>query len=230
MANFGLKELFVVEPYEPAWREARSAVGAGEVMRSAIETRSVAEAIADATLVTGTTSGHGRSLSSEPVSIDGLEAWLGRFEPDAPSTTQPQAAMLFGSEKTGLSNENLSYCRAIIRIPTAAECPSMNLGQAVAVCCHELARMRGSSLCAEPGQVHVSEPASIQSIEHVFERAVRVLDASGYLKTPSRSAQLLKLRRCLVERGLTSHDAKILGGVLAQIEWKFSHPGKGTSD
>ena len=132
-----------------------------------------------------------------------------------------KAALLFGSEKTGLSNEHLSHCHGLVRIPTASSCPSMNLGQAVAVCCYELARA-GIVSNAEPAtRLHLSAPANLQCLEHIFARAERLLEEVGYLKPKSREATLVKLRRLMMERRLTNSDARILGGVLAQIEWKL---------
>ncbi|MGH9398379.1 MAG: RNA methyltransferase [Terriglobia bacterium] len=235
MANFGFKDMVVVEPYGPVWREARSAVGAEDIIRTARAASSVAEAIGDRTLVVGTTSGQRRTLDRELMSLDELPAWVKKQEPRARRRGACQAAILFGSEKTGLSNENLSYCHVLVRIPTQPRCPSMNLGQAVAVCCYEIARVsqrmvgRQTRELEEPSSPHstcarASAPASIQSIEHIFERATHVLDEVGYLKPKSREAQILKLRRGLIERRLSSHDAKILGGLLAQIEWKLGHP------
>jgi tRNA/rRNA methyltransferase len=233
MANFGFQDLALVAPYDPAWCEARSAVGAQEVIQRARSFDSLAEALNDVTLVVGTTSGQRRTLDRELISLDELPQWLHA------QADHKRAAMIFGSEKTGLSNENMSYCHALVRIPTAARCPSMNLGQAVAVCCFVLAnrvRMRietgegGEQTCSDgsesfsttfPARVHISAPANIQSLEHVFERATRVLDEVGYLKPKSREATLIKLRRMLIERGLSNHEAKILGGILAQIEWKL---------
>jgi tRNA C32,U32 (ribose-2'-O)-methylase TrmJ len=55
----------------------------------------------------------------------------------------------------------------------------------------------------------------------LFDRAARVLDQVGYLKPKSRRAMLIKLRRLMLDMELTNHDAKILGGILAQIEWKI---------
>jgi len=132
-----------------------------------------------------------------------------------------RAALLFGSEKTGLSNDEMSSCQALVRIPTAPGCPSMNLGQAVAVSCYELARQGLFSNRAAGGRIHRSDPATQQSLAHLFDRAARVLDTVGYLKPKSRAATLLKLREFLLELGLTNYDARILGGVLAQIEWKL---------
>lgn len=227
MANFGFQDLAVTAPYEPSWRETRSAVGAEDVIREARVAGTLAEALEGVTLAIGTTSGQRRNLDRELIRLDDLTGWL------AQQDARGRAAILFGSEKTGLSNEDLSYCHAVVRIPTVARCPSMNLGQAVAVCCFELGRWRGD-VSGPPSEdsgtfpnsptsarVCVSPPASIQSLEHLFERAVRVLDEAGYLKPKSREAMLIKLRRMLMERRLSNYEAKILGGVLAQIEWKL---------
>jgi len=97
----------------------------------------------------------------------------------------------------------------------------MNLGQAVAVCCYELARA-GVLSNAEPAvRLHLSDPANLQSLEHIFARAERVLEEVGYLKPKSREATLIKLHQLMMELRLTNSDARILGGVLAQIEWKL---------
>ncbi len=230
MANFGFRDLVLVDPYAPVWEEARSAVGAEGILKRARELQSLSEAISDTTLVLGTTCGLRRNLDKELIPLSKLPGWLGRYAPPRGAAKAPRgrgrgpaetAALLFGSEKTGLSNEHLSHCHGLVRIPTASSCPSMNLGQAVAVCCYELARA-GIVSNAEPAvRLHLSAPANLQSLEHIFARAARVLEEVGYLKPKSREATLVKLRRLMMEQRLTNSDAKILGGVLAQIEWKL---------
>lgn len=219
MANFGIRDLVAVEPYGPSWQETRSAVGAEEVVRSARAVDKLSDAIGDTTLVIGTTVGARRTLDRDLIPLPELPAWL---RANAPK--RGRGALLFGSEKHGLSNEQLSHCHAILRIPTAPETPSMNLGQAVAVCCYELARARAVRERPPASRVFLSDPANAQSIEHVFDRAVRVLDDVGYLEPKSRPATLIKLRRLLLDLRLTNNDVKILGGVLAQIEWKLGTP------
>ncbi len=225
MANFGFRDLVVVEPYDPVWQEARSAVGAEALVRSARAVESLTGALTGVELVIGTTSGQRRNLDRELISLDLVSARL------AGRGLVSRAALLFGSEKTGLSNQDMSYCHALIRIPTVARCPSMNLGQAVAVCCFELARSVRTCIKREGSseseaapfllRQHLFSPAPIESLEHLFDRTARVLDQVGYLKPKSRRTTLIKLRRALLDRGLSSRDAKILGGVLAQIEWKL---------
>ena len=231
MGNFGFRDLVAVDPYGPTWRETRSAVGAEGIVRSARRVETLRQAIADRTLVVGTTAGSRRNLDRDLISLTDFPAWLKSHR------NRHRAALLFGSEKTGLSNDDLSYCHALVRIPTAPDCPSMNLGQAVAVCCYEIARVgftprhsakrkAASILVAArpPAAVHLSDPANLHSLLHVFERAERVLDRVGFLKPKSRAATLVKLRRLLLDLGLSNNDVKILGGVLAQIEWKLNHP------
>jgi len=215
MANFGLRELVVVAPHPPVWQETRSAVGAEEIVRSARAVAELGEAIGDRTWVVGTTSGSRRNLDRDLISLNQPEKWLPQ------RARKGRVAVLFGSEKTGLSNQEMSFCHALVRIPTTARCPSMNLGQAVAVCAYELARAGAISVRPPATSVHHSDPANLQSVGHVFARAARVLDAVGYLKPRSRDATLIKLHRLLLGLGLTNNDVKILGGVLAQIEWKI---------
>jgi tRNA/rRNA methyltransferase len=173
------------------------------------------EAVGDASLVVGTTAGSRRNLDRDLIPLPDFPTWLRQRK------AAGRVAVLFGSEKTGLSNQHLSYCHALVRIPTVADCPSMNLGQAVAVCAYELAHAGLVPTRAPRLTVHLSDPASAQSLAHLFDRAARVLDQVGYLKPKSRRATLFKLRRLLLDLELTNHDARILGGILAQIEWKI---------
>lgn len=217
LANFGVRDLRVVAPFEPTWEEARkAAIGALSVLKSARAVQTLTEAISDATLVIGTTTGTRRRLDRGLIALPDLAAWV------RSRNGRGRAALLIGSEKTGLSNAHLSYCHTLVRIPTAADCPSMNLGQSVAVCMYELARAGLVSPLPPRMVVHPSDPADLQSLEHLFERAVHVLDASGYLKPKGRNAMVIKLRRLLLDLGLTQSDARILGGVLAQVEWKLN--------
>jgi tRNA/rRNA methyltransferase len=215
LANFGLLEMAVVDTFEPTWDEARqAAIGGDEVIAAARAVPNLADILSDTTLVIGTTTGSRRNLGRELLPLHELAAWLrGR-------KARGTAALLFGSEKTGLSNEDMSRCHALVRIPTTPDCPSMNLGQAVAVCTYEL--VRSDILSVRPRTPsHRTEPAAQQALEHVLQRAAHVLDVSGYLQPKSRAAMLLKLRRLLLDLNLTSSDARILGGVLSQVEWKL---------
>src|SRR2546430_1541677 len=134
MSNFGFRHLRVVSPYELAFREARSAVGAAELLKNAEKYKSVAEAVADCTLVVGTTALKHRELQHPLRSLSAAAPLIQREL----SSKSGRVALLFGSEKRGLSNEDLSHCHWLLRIPTREAQGSMNLGQAVAVCLYEL--------------------------------------------------------------------------------------------
>jgi len=216
LANFGLLEMAAVAPFEPTWDEARqAAIGAETVIAAARTVPSLDDILSDATLVIGTTTGSRRNLGRELLPLPELPAWLRHRK------ARGRAVLLFGSEKTGLSNEDMSHCHALVRIPTTRDCPSMNLGQAVAVCVYEL--VRSGIMSMSPPQVIArrSDPANLQTLKHVLERAAHLLDVSGYLQPKSRAAMLIKLRRLLLDLNLTCNDARILGGVLSQVEWRL---------
>ncbi|MBI4422881.1 MAG: RNA methyltransferase [Elusimicrobia bacterium] len=128
MANFGVRELWVVAPHPPVWREAKSAVGAVDLLAGAREAAAVSEAVRGCRTIWATSSLTGRRPSIATIDLP-LEA-----RPPGP------AALLFGPEKTGLNADDLAHASAILRIPTGADCPSMNLAAAVAVACYAWTR------------------------------------------------------------------------------------------
>ena len=140
MSNFGFQHLRLVSPWEPSYLGARSAVGASQVLLQAEVFGHVAEAVADCSLVVGTSAVGERELH-HPLRMLEQGADLIRH-----NLAAAPVALLFGSEKFGLSNEDLSHCHWLMRIPTRDEHISMNLGQAVAICLHELARTAASVL------------------------------------------------------------------------------------
>jgi TrmH family RNA methyltransferase len=210
MSNFGFLRLRVVNPHEAAFREARSAVGAAKVLERAEECRSVAEAVADCTLVVGTTSGHHRELRHP----------LRRLEEGAQLIRKRLAlgnvALIFGSEKRGLSNEDLSHCHWLLRVPTREEHTSMNLGQAVAVCLYELVRDAGSG-----EQPRGANPASADDLERTTALLLEALRTSGYLHAGATASAEEKVRRLVHRLSLPADDAEIWLGMLRQMIWKM---------
>jgi tRNA/rRNA methyltransferase len=133
MANFGFSRLSVVAPYAPHWREARSAIGAPELLQNAKETQSLADAVADCTFVAGTGTLTHRKPEQHVFALPDLgRALAGQLDHEG------RIALIFGAEKHGLTRDDLSYCHTLVTIPTDPRQPSMNLGQAVAVCLYEL--------------------------------------------------------------------------------------------
>jgi len=210
MSNFGCARLRAVNPYEIAFREARSAVGAEAVLRQAEEYKTVAQAVADCTLVVGTTAGSRRDLIQPLRSLQEGAAELRRQMPSG------RVALLFGSEKRGLSNQDISHCHWLMRIPTRAEHPSMNLGQAVAVCLYELAREAGT-----PARTQAPKAADSGEIERITALMFQALSASGYVKPRTAASTQEKLRRLVRRLQLPAQDAEVWMGMLRQIVWKL---------
>ena len=211
MSNFGFPRLRVVNPYEVAFREARSAVGASALLASAEEYQNVADAVADCTLVVGTTALRSRRAHQPLRQLkDGarlIRKQLGRSH---------RIALLFGSEKFGLSNEALSHCHWLLRIPTREENISMNLGQAVAVCLYELAH---NMKAAQPPEKR--EYATAAEIERITAMLLDALGASGYLRKHPTSDAEERARRLVHRLNLSASDGEVWLGMLRQIVWKL---------
>ena len=218
MSNFGFLHLRVVNPFELAYREARSAVGAAPVLAQAEEFKSLAQAVADCSLVVGTSALSRRDPQHlvRDLRQGGrlIRKRLGRG----------RVALLFGSEKRGLSNEDLSHCHWLLRVPTREEHRSMNLGQAVAVCLYELAR-DGESIAAREKAAF----ATAGDLERLTSLLLGALRASGYLKPkghsrrklPSAAPEEEKIRRLIRRMNLSAPDAELLLGMVRQILWKI---------
>jgi len=212
MSNFGFSDLRVVNPYDVAFREAVSAVGADAVMQAARVYPTVAEAIADCTLVVGTTGGDHREL----------ELPLERLEYGARLIrNQSGVALLFGSEKYGLSNDDISHCHWLMQIPSRAEHRSMNLGQAVAICLYEL--MRDDQAADVPALS--KRRATSEQTELLRERLAEVLRLAGYYDHTAVEGAERRLRALLKRANLSQQDAVVWLGVLRQIRWKITHMG-----
>jgi tRNA/rRNA methyltransferase len=125
-------------------------------------------------------------------------------------------AILFGSEKTGLGNKDLSYCQWLLRIPTRQQHGSMNLGQAVAVCLYELIREdRRSSRETTPRQ---ADAADLDRVTALLLESAR---ASGYLSAQSESSSEEKIRRLVFRLGLPADDVSVWLGMLRQSLWRM---------
>jgi TrmH family RNA methyltransferase len=212
MSNFGFLHLRVVNPYELAFREARSAVGASALLANAEQYKTVAEAVADCALVVGTTALRHRELQHRLRRLD-VGAQVIRRQ-----LASSRVALLFGSEKVGLSNEALSHCNWLMRIATRKEHASMNLGQAVAVCLYELVRDSKAAQRQEK-----PKHATAGEIERITELLLEALRASGYLKPNPAAAAKQKVRRLVRRLNLQANDAETLLGMLRQILWKTRH-------
>ncbi len=203
ISNFGFGNLRLVNPYQVAFQEARSAVHAHEILRDAEEFPALSDAIADCSLVVGTTSLGHRELQHTLRPLEYGGRLIRKQLAAAP------VALLFGSEKFGLSNDDMSYCHWLVRIGTEG---SMNLGQAVAVCLYELVR---NPVPVKPDN---RKPATAAELDRLTSRLTAVLEQSGYVHSEGADA---KIRRLVRRLRLAGHDAEIWLGMIRQIHWKL---------
>ncbi len=222
MANFGFDHLTVVAPFEPHWREARSAVGAPDLLQNAKVSASLAEAVAACTLVIGTGTLTHRKPEQQVVSLPAL----------APLVAQELArggrvALVFGPEKHGLTRADLSWCQLLVEIPTHPRQPSMNLGQAVAVCLYELSVRAFPSPSTVPAatasaQTPAPSPAAPSAgLDLLAGLIEQTMAAAAYSPRSMQQANRHDLRLLLRRLAPTAQDTRRIHGLFRRILWRL---------
>ncbi|MBO0797820.1 MAG: TrmJ/YjtD family RNA methyltransferase [Blastocatellia bacterium] len=206
MKNFGFLDLAVVSPHPPVWQEAVSAVNAEDVLANARVVGTLAEAVADCTLVVGTAD----RRRVEPKRSIYTPADLSREL----RVADQRMALVFGQEKHGLTNDDLSHCHRIMSIPTQSGCPSMNLGQAVAVCCYEL-RRETSPRTASTAAV---EAVSLGTVETAVRLSLDVLQRIDFTPPGNEEHWTRRLRSNFLRYRLSEDDLGILCNILRKIK------------
>lgn len=222
MSNFGFHHLRVVRPYDVAFREARSAVDAGEVLAHAEEFPNIAEAVGDRTLVVGTTAVGGRKLQRPLFDLPSGAPLIQR-ELCRPAPATGRVALLFGPEKTGLSNADLDHCHWLLRVPTRAEHRSLNLGQAVAICLYELARTGPVRAATLAQSVEQGPIATVAAQERTLKLLLEVALASDHRHMRSAQGTEEMLRGLIQRSHLLEKDAATWAGILRRVLWKLQH-------
>lgn len=222
MANFGFSHLVVVAPYAPHWREARSAIGAPEILTNAQTLGSLAEAVADCNLVLGTATLTHRKPEQQVIQLP-------KIGPVVREHTESggRVALVFGPEKHGLTRDDLSYCHALVEIPTDPAQPSMNLGQAAAVCLYVLA-VHTLAAAALPSPVLPETPGRTQKpiaaskyLEILARLIEQVMQAARYSPASMRSANQHDLRLLLRRLALSEKDTRRTLGLFRRILWRL---------
>lgn len=225
MQDFGFSDLRVVNefapPFEAAQLEAKSAVGAGQVMASARLYGDLREAIRDCTLVAGTTAIGGRQIELPVVALkeaattirSGLEADRG-----VEGATPARVALLFGSEKTGLTREQLSFCTDLLTIPMFAPAGrhlSMNLGQSVAVCLYELTREGFEGSRNLPTSQAIL--TTVGDRERLTALLRETMKRTGYAERFPANARPTVIRRLVAQLGASRDEAATWMGIFRLV-------------
>jgi tRNA/rRNA methyltransferase len=210
MANMGLNDLALVAPRSLNMDEARMmACHSTDILESRTEFATLGEAVADCGLVMGATAREGLYRQHARTPRD--------WAPRAVETvrTGQKAAFVFGREDNGLTNEELLFCTQLIQIPTASLVRSLNLAQAVAICCYELFLADGTY---EPPQEKSLE-ASGKLRERMFEMWRETLITIGFMNEDKADHMMQGFRRIMSRGPLTEDDVRIMMGIARQTQW-----------
>jgi tRNA/rRNA methyltransferase len=219
LKNMGLRDLRLVAPVAWRGREAAAmAVHAADVLSTARSYDELAAAVADCTLVVGSTCRPGLYRAGA-MAVREAAAQL------VAEAVHNRIAVVFGPEDTGLVNLDLALCQRLITIPTAPEYPSLNLAQAVMVVAYELVMAAGTVR-----DLPAAEPyAPAAEVEAMMQRMSRALVAIGFLPADHPDHIMFTLRALLGRAGLGARDLQILNGIARQILW-FAESGLQTAE
>lgn len=224
MANMGLTHLVLVNPHcDPLGEEARRmAVHAAAILAQATVVETLPAALTGCTRAIATTA-RPRTLETPLELPEVALPWL--LNATGSTTT---TALIFGPEDRGLSNEELNYAQRFVCIPSDPDYPSLNLAQAIAVCCYELARAAHPRVDPPP----VSQPdnplttATLEKLEGFYQHLEAILLKIGYLYPHTASSRMEKFRRFFLRAAPTQPELAMLRGILRQVGWAVDQAGE----
>jgi tRNA (cytidine32/uridine32-2'-O)-methyltransferase len=226
MKTMGLGRLVLVAPEKRPNEESYAlAAGADDVLGDALICETLAEAVADCRLVLGCTARSRRVQLEELMPRDAAARAVAQAAGGA------EVALVFGRERTGLTNDELQLCHASVHIPANPDYSSLNLAAAVQVLSYELRLALLEATPAEPsagGSETGSEaaelegrrelPASHAEMEGFFAQLAETLDAIDFHKGRAPESAMRKLRRLYLRAGLDAREVRILRGILADAQ------------
>ena len=219
MANTGLDDLRLVQPAAEIDNEAYSfAMNAHDILRNARRYETLPEALADRDLVVGTASLRERPWPQEVLTPRALGERLGAAVPP------PKTALVFGSEVSGLTAEELARVTLLVNIPAAPANPVLNLAQSVLLVAHELYLARGA-----PGAIAATpvERAPVRQVERLFASLEQLLEQVGFARDTTIERVSRDLRQLLARAEISQREAMILAGILRRSRRAFERAGRG---
>lgn len=227
MANFGFTELRLVSPRD-GWPQAPAismAAGASHITDKVTLFDSLAEALHDIHVSYAATA-RPREMVKEVVTPRQMSARVVMGEGNA----KTRVALIFGPERSGLTNDDLTYTDTIVTIPVNPGFSSLNLAQSVAVLCYEWAMGARESIGenAEGAAQQVMLPPSVEpenmpangeEIHHLFQHLEAELDKAGFFKVPEkRSGMIINIRGIFSRISqLSSQDVRTLRGIIRSL-------------
>lgn len=209
MKVMGLSRLYLVAPEAqfPSSRATAMATSGDDLLQSAVVVDDLLEAIADCSLVLGTTA----RLRSLPLPVMDPRTAAARSVAEA---GQHEVAIVFGRENSGLNNEETRMCHYLVNIPTSEEYHSLNLAQAVQVICYEL---HLAMLDDQPGEQLPADwrPEPAEKVEIFYQRLEQTLREIGFLNPEQPKRLMQRLRRLFQRARPDENELNILNGILS---------------
>lgn len=210
MKNMGLEELVLVEPrYFPHPEATARASGADDLLENARVVERLADAVEDCVFVAGA------SARSRSINWPCLDAHDAATHAIAESSRGGNVALVFGPEKSGLSNEDLDHCNALLSIPTNPEFSSLNLAMAVQVVTYEIRSQQSEAI---PEFENDIPPASSGAMEHFYAELEKLLLEVRFLDPENPRHLMRRLRRLYVRANPDQNEINILNGIMNAIE------------
>lgn len=210
MKTMGLQHLYLVSPkIFPDIKAREMAVGADDLLQQAVVVDSLDEALKGCQMIFAS-SARPRDLAIPGVTPAGSAELIAQLDDSV------QVAILFGQERTGLTNEELLRCHYHIQIPTNPDFSSLNLAQAVQIIAYEI-RVK----CLNPlAVVNMSEDslATTEEVERFYIHLADVLSAIHFLKAKNPGRVQQRLRRLFGRVGLETMEVNMLRGILTQMQ------------
>lgn len=206
--NMGLKRLKLVNPSNPFSLESRTiASKAIDILESAQVYASLNEALAEENIVVGTTSTRRRRGRQPIYTPQEISLKIREYAQDR------RVACLFGPERRGLSESQLSRCQYVVSIPADPNFPVLNLSHSIIIFCYEI--FRAALVDSKP----VPELASDLERHAMYSHIEQVLVEIGFLSSESPEHIMQAIRRFLGRAELAPRDVQIIRGVMSQMEW-----------
>jgi tRNA/rRNA methyltransferase len=221
MKNFGLEDLRLIAPRDP-WPNEKArhmAAGAGDLLANVRLFDTAAQALGDLQLVFATTArerGVAKPVVTPPEAAQQLR--------DA-AAKGVRCGILFGGERAGLDNDEVSLATTIVTIPTA-EFSSLNLAQSVMILSYEWFRAADETPRVRIDHGPVAKTATREEMFQLFEHLENELLTSGFLYPPSKETPMIRHMRALLNRAdLTDQEVRTIRGmIVALAKGKFRRP------
>lgn len=210
MGNFGFEDLRLVNPWDPTWQEAKSAVGASPILKKAKVFNTIEEAAKDANILIATTALKNRKPFQQILTLNKIESFI-------KENKNQKVALLFGSEKTGLNAEDIDKADYILNIPTTAKVPSINLAQAVILCCWEFSKND-----LKTPRTNIKKSATIKEKEIALNNLLLLTDKLDLPPILNKKICTQKLQKISAAKNFTKEEIFFINSITLKIIKKLS--------